>query len=265
MEEFYAITEQPYLFQAEAEVAEEAVQHLNIPAARGAETDIATILRGKSHVSIGDPIALPLNALLIRRHEEVDADIQLQLQEYEFYAVQLACSFTAAEGCRFRDAEFTVELYNPEISAAGSTQEGPIAYTLAPLSVEDETKISRKFSFNPNLTFKFGPAQTQVGGIIPGAEQSTDYIIYRNRIEAFGLRWRKAGWKFRRTKQHGISSPQELFMVIRKPTGTRVAAKFGLSARIEAITQLGPIGPLSLNIFFHGKGSVADEPQKLLC
>ncbi len=265
MQEFYAIPDQPPLFQAEARVAESVIEGLNIPIPRGAEADILTTLRGKSSLSIGDPVVLPLDELLIRQHEDLAADIQLQMQEYAFYAVQLACSFTPAEACRFRDARFSIELYNPDVAGGSSTQENPVAYTLSPLSIEDETKVSRKYSFNPNLTFKFGSAQTQVGGILPGGEQSQDYISYQSRIEAFGLRWRKCGWKFRRTRQHDIHGPQELFMVIRKRKDTRVAAKFDLLARVEAITRLGPLGPLSLDIFFHGTGSVSDVPQKMLC
>jgi hypothetical protein len=58
--------------------------------------EIATPLRARSFVSIGQPIVHDLTKLLAKRADPVPADMQLQTKYYEFYQVRLTCSFQAA-------------------------------------------------------------------------------------------------------------------------------------------------------------------------
>src|SRR6266566_4645880 len=222
MNERFTIDDQPELFWVEGQLAEEDVLFIKETSGLGgvkqATGEILTPLRAKSRCSIGDPIVLPLAEYFQKRGHAVPVDIQLQMHHYEFYQVEFACSFLAAEGCRFHDASFGLNL---------------------------------KQSIGPEITFGFDPTSSSLK--LPfNYERSKEYVTYQSRIVASGLRTSQPRWQFTRTGAHEIEGSQKLFMILRKPKGIHVNATFSLASNVQfTIAGLGlDLWPLVM-IFRH--------------
>jgi hypothetical protein len=271
MDEQFIINDQPELFQVEGQLAEEDVLFIEetsgLSGVRYAAGEIITPLRAKSKFSIGEPKVYPFAGLLTQNGQPVPADIYLQLQHYEFYQVQLACSFWAAEGCRFHVACFGLDLQTAPADSNAPTQTvsgNAIAYDLFPLTIEDERRISIKHNINPEITFGFDSASSSLK--LPyGYERSEEYVTYKSRIVAFGLQGPQPEWHFTRTASHEIEGSQKLFMILRKPKGTHVKARFNLTANVQfTIAGLGlDLWPLVM-VFRHRSNPnqpLTDAPQ----
>src|SRR5713226_1535767 len=102
MNKQFMIDDQPELFRVEGQLAEEDVLFIKETSGLGgvkqATGGILTPLRDKSKFSIGEPVVLSLAEYFQKSGQSVPTDIQLQMQRYEFYQVELACSFLAAGG-----------------------------------------------------------------------------------------------------------------------------------------------------------------------
>src|SRR5258708_1459038 len=126
MEEPMVAYDQANLFDVEGQLAEEDIHFLeelvNVNPALRSIRQIGMPFRAKSHASIGTPNPpIPLIKFFKKSSNPLPVDIQLQTKLFEFYQVQLACSFEAAAGCRFHDARFALDLQtipdNPNPSA----------------------------------------------------------------------------------------------------------------------------------------------------
>ncbi|SRR6266566_2609000 len=258
MNERFTIDDQPELFWVEGQLAEEDVLFIKETSGLGgvkqATGEILTPLRAKSRCSIGDPIVLPLAEYFQKRGHAVPVDIQLQMHHYEFYQVEFACSFLAAEGCRFHDASFGLNLQTIPADPSAPLQVASgdaIAYDLFPLLVEDECRINIKQSIGPEITFGFDPTSSSLK--LPfNYERSKEYVTYQSRIVASGLRTSQPRWQFTRTGAHEIEGSQKLFMILRKPKGIHVNATFSLASNVQfTIAGLGlDLWPLVM-IFRH--------------
>lgn len=260
------------LFLVEGQLAEDEIVFLEethgFDTTKGVAGEIATPFRAQSYFSIGDPIVLPLAELLATSDEALPADIRLQLHSYEFWQIQLTCSFQAAPGCRFHDARFSLELQTVPIQLNTTTQgvqQYAIAYDLFPLKIEDECKINVKYTFNPEVKFDFNPVSSSLA--LPIYERAKEYVVYSSRIEAFDLQGTQPAWSFARTATHEISGPQKLFMIVRKPKGTQVKATFNLAARVQFMIGNIPLDPSPLVIVFRRQNpqSVITDATILLC
>ncbi len=241
MEEQWSIDRYSELFQVEGQLSEEDSLFLEetsgFSTVRDVVGNISTPFRAKSKFAIGNPIVLPLANLLRRGGQKVPADIRLQLQHYEFYQVNLACSLQAAQGCRFHDASFTLDLQtiliDPKFPVLAPSAEA-IAYDLFPVFLEDECKVNLKHNLDFEVNLGFDPAALHLK--LPVLhERSEEFVVYKSRIMAFGLQGRQPGWNFKRTALHEIESSQRLFMILRKPKGTHVQVTFKLEARVQFI------------------------------
>jgi hypothetical protein len=246
MEKRYTDDEQPELFQVEGQLAKKHVllieERSGLGGVKQATGQILIPLRAKSEFSIGEPVVLPLAEYFQQSGQTVPADIQLQMQHYEFYQVELACSFQAAQGCRFHDASFALNLEATPTDPNAPPQSASahaIAFDLFPLLVEDEGKITIKQSLGPEITFGFDHASSRLK--LPySKERSWEHVSYRSRIVAVGLRTSQPNWQFTRTDTREIEGSQRLFMILRKPKGTHVNATFSLTANVQfTIAGLG--------------------------
>ena len=273
MEELQAKGDQGPLFEVEGQLSEEDALFLeestDIGSASRSVGEIATPLRARSFVSIGQPIVHDLTKLLAKRTDPVPADIQLQMKYYEFYQVQLTCSFQAALGCRFHDARLSLCLEtlpdNPKVPAQPSLGNA-IAYDLYPQKVEDDYKVSIKRSINPQLTLTSDPSSPGIS--LPLYEGREEYIVYKGYIEAFDLQGTQPAWSFTRTYSHEIGGPYKLFLVIRKPKGTLVKATLSLEAHVQLMIGKIALDPLPLIMTFRRSRNnpvVVDKPIVPLC
>ena len=273
MDDVFSTNDQPIFLHGEGQLSEEDVLFLaeesGLGTVKGAAGEISTNLRAKSYFSIGEPIVLPLAQLLTERGEAISADIRLQMQHYDFYQIQLACSFQPAPSCRFHDARFALTLQTVPVDTNGITQLVPgkaIAYDLFPLRIEDEYKVTIKRSFNPEIKFNFDPVTASLA--LPLYDRTEEYITYTSRIEAFDLQGAQPAWSFTRTVTHEIGGPQKLFMVIRKPKGTQVEATYRLTARVQFMIGTIALDPYPLIMFFRRRDPqsvISDVPTIPLC
>lgn len=176
MEEEVRETTDTTLFEGEGEEEdeEEALETLEGEQVRGIHT-----IRQKNRVSIGVPISLPLGPLLQQRGQSLPVDILLQLQAYEFYQIQLACSFEAGDHYRFHEARFQLTLETHPVAAGISGTPPAIAYDLFPLQLDDQRQVSIKRSLNPEIKFNFNPIEGSLA--IPIYERDEEFIHYKNR------------------------------------------------------------------------------------
>lgn len=260
------------LFLVEGQLAEDEIVFLEethgLDTTKSVTGEIATPFRAQSYFSIGNPIVLPLYELLATRGEALPADIRLQLHSYEFWQIQLTCSFQAAPGCRFHDARFSLDLQTVPIQPNNTmqgVQQNAIAYDLFPLKLEDECKINVKYGFNPEIKFDFNPVSSSLA--LPIYERAKEYIVFNSRVEAFDLQGTRPAWSFTRTANHEISGPQRLFMIVRKPKGTQVKATFNLATRVQFMIGNIPLDPSPLVMVFRRQNSqsVITDATILLC
>jgi hypothetical protein len=273
MEDLHANGDQRALFEVEGQLSEEDALFLEestgIGSASRSVGEIATPLRARSFVSIGQPIVHDLTKLLAKRADPVPADMQLQTKHHEFYQVQLTCSFQAAAGCRFHDARFALRLEtlpgNPSTPAQPSLGDA-IAYDLYPQKIADEYKVSIKRAFNPQLTLTSDPSSPSIS--LPLYEGTEEYIVYKGYIEAFDLQGTQPAWSFTRTSSHEIGGPYKLFLVIRKPKGTQVKASFSLTTHVQFMIGKIALDPLPLVMIFRrsrNNPDIVDNPTVPLC
>jgi len=199
--------DQPLLFQVEGRIDEVNIRLLErkygLAPVRRADGKIATPLRGKSVFSIEDPIVLPLDKLLATRKQRLPAEIKLQMKEYEFYQVQLACTFDPAEGCRFHDARFDISLQTVPTASnptSPSSQEQAIAYDLSPLRSEEKRTDRKPCSFKPEITLPSMPNIT-----LFSYERVRESVSNTRYVEAINLQGTRPGWKFERRPVQEIS------------------------------------------------------------
>lgn len=262
----------PVLFYGEGQLAEEDMLFLEethgIVTERGAAGEISSLFRSKSFISIGDPIVLPFAELMAEQGQAVSASIKLQLPSYDFYQIQLACSFLPAPRCRFHDAHFSLDLQTTPIdpNASQSVPGKAIAYDMFPLNLEDERKVSVTWRFHPEFKFTFDSLSSSL--VLPLYEQTSEYMTYTSRIVAFDLQGSQPAWDFIRTASHDISGPQTLFLVLRKPKGTQVKATFRLTAHVQFLIGNIALQPYPLTLLFRGdeeQSTITDAPSVPLC
>jgi hypothetical protein len=238
-------------------------EQLGPGATKGAHADLTLPFRAASYVSIGDPVvtALPADQL-------ATAALRDQVAGYEFHQVQLACSFQAAAGCRFTQARFATELLTAEDSpgsrAPGTTD--AIAYDLFPQLVEEPRTVTVTSSIKPEITLGYDPVSATLA--LPSRERVVETVQYRSRITAFDLQGGRPAWQFTATDQREISGPQQLFILIRKPKGTSVQARFQLNAQVQFVIGGTGLAPVELVMVFRRRGREAvlqDAPDLPLC
>ncbi|MGW7042148.1 hypothetical protein ACWGDT_05400 [Streptomyces avermitilis] len=255
------------LFVAEGRISEVDLmlieEQLGPGAGRGGQGEVALPFREPSYVSIGEPVVTRLEP-----HDGVSAELRHQFDAYEFYQVQLTCSFQAAVGCRFAHARFTAELVTgAEDGDPDAAVSQAIAYDLFPLLLEEARTVTvTSQGWGMDLSFGFEPVEATL--TMPSREWSEDRVTYSSRVEAFDLRGTRPAWQFVRTEQREISGPQRLFMLVRKPKGTVVRASFGLRATVQFMLGGQGFAPADLVMLFRSRsraGELTDRPSAALC
>lgn len=255
MSEFTVSMDQPALGVIDGAIDEsvrgdlaEAMQSLSTTGA------IPGVLSSLNRFTIGTPLVFPIDPGQSADQRLIPAN----LAGYEFYRVQLACTFDPAPHYRFHQATFSVSLLSEPARPEA------IVYDLYPLQALDERKISRKLGITPELKLDVKPI-TQVDAKLLSVERGSEYIAYSSRIQGFGLQTAAVRWQFTRTDSHEISGSQPLFMIICKAPGTIVSARFELQAQVELLLDIGPIGPIPLTTTLRRGGKITDDLDAPLC
>lgn len=213
------------LFEAELEPGDE--RERKGLAARGA---IRTVRKRSNRFQLGvaDPVPLlehwPSEERLT---EEIDA----QLDSFEFSCVRLACSFIPDRGCRFVWARMVAELSSPGTGGAGA---GPVAFDLFPRAIVEKTTFRRKYGLTPKLSLAFVEASAEAT-----SEQET--IRYEPRLSVAGLLTNMPTWTFEGLDRSGLVGSSELFLVVKKPKGAPIEARFTVSADVATFAGRVPL------------------------
>ncbi|NWJ98852.1 MAG: hypothetical protein HXX20_24180 [Chloroflexi bacterium] len=256
------------LFEVETEISPENLKKLEAAIRTLSTTkDLKSWLGGKGRIQIGDPVVLPAVPLLKKSGEEIPADIQLQLKQYDFYLVQFACSFQAGDNSRFHQANFEIKLITEPQDPASPVAGAAMAYDLYPEKVEDEIKVSKNFTLGPDFKIKakLGPVEAEASVVPLKIENKQEYVVYNPKLEAFGRQASDISWQFSRTKSHEIGGAQALSVLVRKPKGSKVKAKLSLTASLELVINLVALPPIPLTTKWRKKGSAVEDPTIDLC
>lgn len=189
------------------------------------------ILRGKKNKAVlGEPLAFNV----INKMKSLGLDIPYELdsmkEKYDFYQVQLGCSFDPDPTCLFEDAKFGMTLYAKDNS---NNEVGePLVLDMFPNKIESEIKYNSNYTITDSLKLKF----SEFLGI--GTERQTseniEYIKYEPEIEGHGIKTEEVYWKFKKTNEKNLSGNKDpLYVIVRIPKESKLTGKFFLGGRVR--------------------------------
>jgi hypothetical protein len=191
-------------------------------AARGS---IATVRDKRNAVQLGvaDPVQLLANW---PSDERLAAEIEAQVDRFDFSCVRLSLSFIPDRGCRFVWGRLHAEFLS---SSAG---EPPIAFDLFPRELTEKRIFKRSYSVTSKLAFAFG----EIG---PGATSESQSIRYEPRLSVAGLLTDTVTWTFDALDRSGLVGGRELFVLLKHARGQPVECRFVVAA--DVTTYLGRV------------------------
>lgn len=233
----------PELFKAYGVLEERLLEQVKL---RGGSI-VTSLLGDKNEVWLGKPEAIDLISVLRSDKEGVPPIIAAQMDEFDFVLVQFASSFRPAPQCEFIRA--TVRVLLGLKSATRS--EMAVAYDMFPREIETPITVKRNYGFSPEMKFKFAEVvDVGISGVQSG--NATEYIVYEPQITTFALGERAPGWDFNKVKARPIRGSKEMFLIVKKPKGKSLYARFELAATLQT-----NIGRIPLSTFFLSGG---DKP-----
>jgi hypothetical protein len=191
-----------------------------------ARASIATVRNKDNRIQLGvaDPIPLLDNW---PADEKLEAEIEAQLDRFDFSCVRLSLSFVPDRGCRFVWGRLHAEL------ASGSDQgDPPVAFDLFPRDVNEKRTFKRSYTLTPKLSFAFG----EVGA---GATTESEMIRYEPRLSVAGLLTDTVTWTFDALDRSGLVGSSELFLVLKRSRDVPVDCRFVVAA--DVATYLGRV------------------------
>jgi hypothetical protein len=194
---------------------------------KGLDDGVLRTLGGKrNRVQIGVPQIVDVLGRWPGDERLLDEAAEMK-DEFDFYAVRLACSFVPDRGCRFTWVRMAATLSVDR----GAT---PVAFDLFPRDVGDTRTFKRSYGVSPKLKFAFAEA---------GAELSReeDVLRYEPALTAAGLLTDEPVWTFEATQRAGLAGSRELFLLAKKPRGARLNARFAVGAEVQTYAGRIPL------------------------
>lgn len=190
-----------------------------------AHASIETVRDKHNAVQLGvaDPIPLLENW---PADERLEAEIEAQLDRFDFSCVRLSLSFVPDRGCRFVWGRLHAEL------TGAHDGDVPVAFDLFPRDVNEKRTFKRSYALTPKLTFAFG----EVGA---SASSESEMIRYEPRLSVAGLLTDAVTWTFDALDRSGLVGSSELFLVLKHPRDTPVDCRFVFAA--DVATYLGRV------------------------
>ena len=113
-----------------------------------------------------------------------------------------------------------------------STQSQSISPRRYPREIVEPRTVKRSYGVTPKLTLTFA----ELGATAASEEEA---IRYEPRLAAAGLLTDAPAWTFDALDRSGLVGSRELFLMLKKPRGSAVEARFTVSAEVD--TRLGRI------------------------
>lgn len=182
-------------------------------------------------VSLGGPLAVPVTSAYAADDKDLAAFVEQEAARAVYHVVHLAVAM-APEPRTPRLDSVRVELnLSAHGSPAGSGQEPPIAWSMAPSKIDDEEQIGTTLRLGPQL--KIAPLEATLG------DYSRTRTVRRSRplLEAVGELSPQPRWVMRGTKDTPLTGSQRLVLVVRVPIG--IVAE--LATTVQASVMKGSI------------------------
>ena len=201
------------------------------------EGEITTILGKKNILYVSDPVVSNQLELSRKDGTKIPAEIELMIDEYNFYHIRFVCTFKPDEGCKFVWARLGLMLSHED----GETIKSAIAYDMFPKDVFNEVKVKRSFKIAEVMKFSFNEIQA-------GSDNEQEFIKYEPEIISYGLLQSNPCWDFTKSRAKDfIIGDRELFLIIKAPKDmNQIEAKFIFSAEVQSFLEIFQMIPVNI-------------------
>jgi len=146
---------------------------------------------------------------------DIDPQVGQLIAGHDFTLVRIPVSVRPTENT-------TVRFMAVEVDMAGGT-----CWSLDPDRVEDEITVSSSFSIGAAL-------KPKVVEVSAGHQRSTEYIVRRPRVLAFGVGLPDVAWEFTPAQADALAGVQLLHLVAMTPHSTALSGAVAIRADIVA-------------------------------
>ena len=187
----------------------------------------------KSRVLLGEPVTMAIRADAAETDLDLKQFIEEQSKQWNFFAVQLACTFAAGEGEQFEQAFIKVAL-----SATGTASaEPPVAWSMRPLKLTEKTDVSNKLELGAELKF------TPLASVKPTVSMERKGASETVFLQAYNELRADPYWRFKANSGPAIEGAQRMHMVVRVPLGAEARG----AVNVEVDIKKSKFGLISLN------------------
>jgi hypothetical protein len=171
--------------------------------------------------TIGDPQWWNVQELFPQG--KIPKEITRQLDEADFFLVQLACSLHLNPDQTVEWARFSAAM-----SSLSPTAQEPIAIDLHPMELYDEISTEIKWSLSPKLKFE------KVEGSIGEISSEIKYSRLVPVVTAAGALESRFSWDMEETDKYPLRGARWFHAVIKRPKGAEgVQANFSVTAKVR--------------------------------
>jgi hypothetical protein len=156
----------------------------------------------RSRVNLGEPGVLAIRKDAAETDPDLKQFIEQQSKQWNFYAVQLGCSFATGNGEEFEQAFVQVNL---SLEGPAGT-DSPIAWSMRPLKLSEKTEVTDKVALGAELKFLKPSVSREVKG-------SREAVF----LQAYNEMRADPYWRLKGNAGMVIEGAQRLHMVVRVP------------------------------------------------
>lgn len=195
------------------------------------EGEIIEVRGKKNTVAVGARYYENLISRFVEQKEEIPHEIKGMMADYDFYFVNLSCSFLPDRDCRFVWVRFAVEL-SARLKSGEPQEEKPIVWDMFPDEVNSEIKYRRESNIAPGLKFNFGVVNADMKLI--NVKTQKELIVYEPQITAYDINTSKPKWDFESTEEKEMrGNKKDLLLIVKAPKNSKVKGRFSFNAEIE--------------------------------
>jgi hypothetical protein len=184
----------------------------------------------EGRITLGGPLSVPVTGAYAAQDPDLVAFLDQEAAHRVYHLVHLAVTFEPDQGLpRLETA--TVELTLSSAAAGGPAADGPVAWSLAPARVTDDSELTTSLRLGPALKF----AETEV--TLGDATRTRTVRQSEPFLEALGELSPRPRWELRRTRTMSLRGSHRLVAVVRSPRD----ASTGVVVAVRATVRKGSI------------------------
>ncbi|MPY60433.1 hypothetical protein [Streptomyces spongiae] len=180
----------------------------------------------EGRVLLGGPLSVPVTPEYVAEDRDMALFVEQEAARAVYHVVHLAVTMaTEPVSPRLDHVQIDLEL-STSAGAGGNGGEPPLAWSMAPLKVTEETEIGTTFKLGPQLRI------AQVQGSLGEVSRTRTGRRTVPLLEATGELSPEPRWVLRGTKGVPLSGSQRLVVVIRVPVGSRTRVVTSVRAAV---------------------------------